>query len=490
MFSSTSVYAFFKKISSNKTVLDIASHLSDETVFCCGGSFSSIDTPKPSSYHEEIPSESTKSTVPFLNDVLLPKWNAFVIYCCWLFLFCYRSSFSPISSSSTPRSQSSTLASQDGASAPNTPKHGACCSSNGVNYTSDVGWGCMHRTTQMLLAHALVFLHLGPIWESKQSFISQKYYHIVRWFADEYSSPLSIHSIVREGESMGYPAGEWLRPTPACFAAKRALDHPSARAGAVGLRAHVATDRMIAREEILKVATHANALSSMDGSPRGGWEPLLLLLPLRLGIDSVHPKYWRVLATFFRTQGCVGVIGGKPKSSLFFFGLQGEQLLFLDPHTVRPALTTDEILGAENNASFVESIHGSLPGTIPISSIDPSLAVGFLCRTYHHCVRLLSSLQNILVDDQPFFSVVDSLPDIEIDFTPSSPTPSRSYSDPSLTVCPPVLARRSDSASIETPSSPKKPQRKGRGKWRGRAKGKANEKMVDGADSDEWELVD
>lgn len=58
----------------------------------------------------------------------------------------------------------------------------------------------------------------------------------------------------------------------------------------------------------------------------GDWtSSLLLCVPLRLGTERVNPIYVTALKTFLAHKSCVGVIGGKPKHSLYFIGFQVSQ---------------------------------------------------------------------------------------------------------------------------------------------------------------------
>lgn len=62
---------------------------------------------------------------------------------------------------------------------------------------------------------------------------------------------------------------------------------------------------------------------------------LVLLVPLVLGIGTVNPAYFDQLLQSLEWPQSLGVVGGRPGSSLYFVGHQGQQLLYLDPHTVQ-----------------------------------------------------------------------------------------------------------------------------------------------------------
>ena len=57
------------------------------------------------------------------------------------------------------------------------------------------------------------------------------------------------------------------------------------------------------------------------------WRPVLILIPVRLGGLEFNPVYERCLQRVLQSQYSVGIIGGRPKHSLFFVGWQGEMLL-------------------------------------------------------------------------------------------------------------------------------------------------------------------
>ncbi|KAJ7232279.1 hypothetical protein C8J57DRAFT_176660 [Mycena rebaudengoi] len=71
---------------------------------------------------------------------------------------------------------------------------------------------------------------------------------------------------------------------------------------------------------------------------RWGDRPVLLLLNIRLGLDGVNPVYYETIKMLYTFPQAVGIAGGRPSSSYYFLGVQGDGLLYLDPHHSRPAV--------------------------------------------------------------------------------------------------------------------------------------------------------
>ncbi|KAI9243474.1 hypothetical protein BY458DRAFT_448260 [Sporodiniella umbellata] len=84
------------------------------------------------------------------------------------------------------------------------------------NLKTDIGWGCMLRSGQSLLANTLTIHFLGRGKRQTQSQRSRKEYNkIVHWFLDELSprAPFSIHRIALLGKQLGKNIGEWFGPS-------------------------------------------------------------------------------------------------------------------------------------------------------------------------------------------------------------------------------------------------------------------------------------
>lgn len=116
------------------------------------------------------------------------------------------------------------------------------------------------------------------------------------------------------------------------------------------------------------------AAATSDSSE--AFNPTLILLGVRLGIDRITPVYHAALTATLELPHCVGIAGGRPASSHYFIGHQGGQSFFyLDPHSTRPALPLDP------SPEDIASCHTRRVRKLGIAELDPSMLLGFLVRS-------------------------------------------------------------------------------------------------------------
>jgi cysteine protease ATG4 len=71
--------------------------------------------------------------------------------------------------------------------------------------------------------------------------------------------------------------------------------------------------------------------SKPQGTPQSlhstpSWKALILLVPVRLGAEKMNSVYGPCLTAVLTLENCIGIIGGRPKHSLYFVGFQGKIL--------------------------------------------------------------------------------------------------------------------------------------------------------------------
>jgi len=207
------------------------------------------------------------------------------------------------------------------------------------SFSSDVGWGCMIRTGQSLLANALVRLGNEPL-------------ETVRSFRDEPDAPYSIHKFVDYGAAhCGKRPGEWFGPS-AVASCISAFAKPT-------ISTYIAQGMDVYEPDIMDMAF-----------------PVLVLVNLRLGINEINPVYYEGLRALLQNKYSVGISGGRTSASHYFYGVQGTQLFYHDPHDPKPALT------AESTDDDVRaSLESANLRALKFEDMDPSMLVGFLLPT-------------------------------------------------------------------------------------------------------------
>lgn len=128
---------------------------------------------------------------------------------------------------------------------------------------------------------------------------SREYLQILQSFGDSESCPFSIHKLLEAGTPFGLAAGSWLGPYALCRTlealakADRNQSHKIVGQRALPFAVYVVSGEAEGERggaPVLCVEDVA-LLCSKWGEPTEEWSPLLLLVPLVLGLDKVNPRF-------------------------------------------------------------------------------------------------------------------------------------------------------------------------------------------------------
>ncbi|KAK7374438.1 hypothetical protein VNO80_07868 [Phaseolus coccineus] len=281
-------------------------------------------------------------------------------------------------------------------------------------YTSDVNWGCMLRSSQMLVAQALVFHKLGRSWrKTVDKPVDKEYLKILQLFGDSEASAFSIHNLLQAGKGYGLAVGSWVGPYAMCRTwevlariqrEKNDLGEPP-----LPMAIYVVSGDEDGERGGAPVFCIEDAFKHCSEFSRGlaAWTPLLLLVPLVLGLDKVNPRYIPLLRSTFKFPQSLGIMGGKPGASTYIIGVQSEKAFYLDPHDVQPVVN---ISGDTQEPISTSSYHCNVMRHIPLDSIDPSLAIGFYCRDKDDFDDFCSQASKLAEESNgaPLFTVAQS----------------------------------------------------------------------------------
>lgn len=283
----------------------------------------------------------------------------------------------------------------------------------GTTLTSDNGWGCMLRCGQMVIGQALVHRHLGRDWIWRTNFHDAVHSKILRLFEDRRNAPYSIHQIAQMGVSEGKEVGQWFGPNTVAQVLRKLAVYEEWSPFAI----HVAMDNTVIISEIKNQCKgHMNGVigdgvTSSFGSRSQLWRPLILFIPLRVGLSEINPVYIRGLKTCFTLKQSLGIIGGKPNHASYFIGFVGNELIYLDPHTTQQFACfchDSDCRGLRSEDSF----HCKRSSRMDFTQLDPSVAVCFYCDSEGDFDDLCRHIQKKIIDQekQPLFELCRDRP--------------------------------------------------------------------------------
>lgn len=172
---------------------------------------------------------------------------------------------------------------------------------------------------------------------------------------------------------------------------------------------HVAMDSIVVKSEVRAgcLAEHHGQPRSLPGRTDPRWKPLLLVVPLRLGLSELNPVYIPGLKAVFESPQNVGIMGGRPNHALFFIGYAENEVLYLDPHTVQPAVTIGSKIYSTEEAAD-ETYHIQKPGRMNFLAMDPSVAVCFYVNSESDFDNLCTKLNERFTSSVGLFEICES----------------------------------------------------------------------------------
>lgn len=109
----------------------------------------------------------------------------------------------------------------------------------------------------------------------------------------------------------------------------------------------------------------------------------------------------------------LGAIGGKPRSSLYLYGIQEDCAFYLDPHTVQESVSLDTDFSQDNKAS--QTYRCTQIQSIKLSALDPTMTFGFYCKDREELNEFWKNAKELSRSSHSVFQVGEKTPSLDLD---------------------------------------------------------------------------
>ncbi|KAK2952361.1 putative cysteine protease ATG4B [Blattamonas nauphoetae] len=337
-----------------------------------------------------------------------------------------------------------------------------------TNITSDRGWGCMLRTSQMMLGETFSRLFLGRGYRISPTELPEcpRALWIIRMFLDYPNKPFSLQRISIRGEKYDKKIGSWFGPTNAGFVMRdllRALDSEHLPVRAITFSNSIIyideVERIARRrwknesnptssllpnvevplenltplppytpvdgvappiEQVLSMISEApqravsptpSTSSDSDGTGAGEpatdyFIPMLLLIPCRLSMGHPTKEHEQPLRHLLSMPWSVGIVGGKPNASYWFYATRESNVYYKNPHDTQSTIPEP----GPSESYKTDTYHGGrFHQKMDIKKLDPSMCFGFFFPFRSDWNSFVQEIKD-MGSDMPFFSIEEVRP--------------------------------------------------------------------------------
>jgi cysteine protease ATG4 len=287
------------------------------------------------------------------------------------------------------------------------------------NITTDSGWGCMIRSGQMILAETLLRSECGRDWRLdkiietnniKNILYSIAHKDILLKFIDNPSIEciFSIHRIIQLGLYYNKKPQDWYGPDTISLILRDLVNLNKN----LKIKIYLGLHSIVVINDIIKLCCELEDNNIKKNINDLKWKKkLLLIIPIRVGINNINPIYIDTLLNLLSLKQSVGFIGGKPGKSFYFIGYRGTNLIYLDPHNIQNKITIDDCFPKVKD---LLSYHCLKPNEININKIDPSLSIGFFINDKKEFDSFYKSIKEINEKNALFFEIINNKKTIKL----------------------------------------------------------------------------
>jgi len=138
--------------------------------------------------------------------------------------------------------------------------------------------------------------------------LDREYVEILHLFGDSESSAFSIHNLLRAGKAYGLAAGSWVGPYAVCHSweslVRSRREETNLEYQSLSMAVYVVSgseDGERGGAPVLCIEEAARHCSEFSKGQED-WTPILLLVPLVLGLDKINPRFVIMFYTYFHIE--------------------------------------------------------------------------------------------------------------------------------------------------------------------------------------------